>query len=285
LTISLYIIIYNGNLTSTHSSILFIMKKFIQNKFIAKVFTFLYLTTFTYPVSPVAADQINAAVATNFYNPFMNIVKQFEIYSGHEVNIISGSTGKLYAQIMNGAPFDIFLSADSLRPKFLIQNGKAISGTQFTYAFGKIILWSPDSNLILNNLKLTFLKQTFSHLAIANPITAPYGKAAYQVLKKIGQWDKLKSVIVRGENIGQTYHFIFSQNAELGFVSLSQVLDPQQKTKGKYLDIPIEYYDPIKQDVVVLSKGEKNSGALDLWQFLKSPQAKRIIKEYGYGLQ
>ena len=261
------------------------MKKFIQNKFIAKVFTFLYLTTFTYPVSPVAADQINAAVATNFYNPFMDIVKQFEVYSGHEVNIISGSTGKLYAQIMNGAPFDIFLSADSLRPKFLIQNGKAISGTQFTYAFGKIILWSPDSNLILNNLELTFLKQTFSHLAIANPITAPYGKAAYQVLKKIGQWDKLKSVIVRGENIGQTYHFIFSQNAELGFVSLSQVLDPQQKTKGKYLDIPIEYYDPIKQDVVVLSKGEKNSGALDLWQFLKSPQAKRIIKEYGYGLQ
>ena len=261
------------------------MKKVTKKKLIKLLFNVLYISIFTNPVSSVQADQINAAVATNFHNPFKDIVKEFEISSGHEVRIISGSTGKLYAQVMNGAPFDIFLAADSLRPKLLIKKGMAVSGTQYTYAFGKIILWSPDSNVILKNLESTFLKKRFSHIAIANPVTAPYGKAAQQALQKIGQWDQLKSLIVRGENIGQTYHFIFSQNAELGFVALSQVMDPQKNNKGKFLDIPVEYYDPIKQDIVILRKGENSTGANKLWRFLKSSQAKRIIKKYGYGLQ
>ena len=197
------------------------------------------------------ADEIQAAVATNFHNPFRAVVKQFEKKTGHKVIIISGSTGKLYAQIVHGAPFDIFLAADDLRPRLLIQEGRAVSGPQYSYAFGKITLWSPTLNLISGSVESTLRKKKFSHIAIANPATAPYGKAALQPLKKLGQWDLLKPFMVQGENIGQTFHFVFSENAELGFVALSQVLDPKNNQKGKRIDIPSEYYDPIKQDIVI----------------------------------
>ena len=246
----------------------------------------LFLWNFINPVSyPIAwADEIQAAVATNFHNPFKAVVKQFEKKTGHKVIIIAGSTGKLYAQIVNGAPFDIFLSADSLRPKLLMQEGRAVSGTQYSYAFGKITLWSPVPNLISESVKSTLLKNKFSHIAIANPTTSPYGKAALQTLEKIGQWDRLKPLVVQGENISQTFQFVFSENAELGFVALSQVLDPKNNQKGKRVEIPSDYYDPIRQDIVILTRGKNNTGAMSLWRFLKSDQAKRIIKKYGYEL-
>ena len=258
----------------------------MSKKFNPIFYIILFLWNFINPVSsPIAwADEIQAAVATNFHNPFKAVVKQFEKKTGHKVIIITGSTGKLYAQIVNGAPFDIFLSADSLRPKLLMQEGRAVSGTQYSYAFGKITLWSPSPNLISENVKSTLLKNKFSHIAIANPITAPYGKAALQTLEKIGQWDRLKPLVVQGENIGQTFQFVFSENAELGFVALSQVLDPKNNQKGKRVEISSDHYDPIRQDIVVLTRGKDNTGAMSLWRFLKSDQAKRIIKKYGYEL-
>ena len=126
------------------------------------------------------------------------------------------------------------------------------------------------------------LKNKFSHIAIANPTTSPYGKAALQTLEKIGQWERLKPLVVQGENIGQTFQFVFSENAELGFVALSQVLDPKNNQKGKRVEISSDHYDPIRQDIVVLTRGKDNAGAMSLWRFLKSDQAKGIIKKYGY---
>jgi molybdate transport system substrate-binding protein len=165
-----------------------------------------------------------------------------------------------------------------------MQEGRAVFGTQYSYAFGKITLWSPIPNVISESVKSTLLKNKFSHIAIANPTTSPYGKAALQTLEKIGQWERLKPLVVQGENIGQTFQFVFSENAELGFVALSQVLDPKNNQKGKRVEIPSEYYDPIKQDIVILTRGKNNNGAMALWQFLKGDQAKRIIKKYGYEL-
>jgi len=258
----------------------------MSRKFNLLFYIILFLWNFINPGSyPMAqANEIYAAVATNFLNPFKLVVKQFEKKTGQKVIIISGATGKLYTQIVNGAPFDIFLAADSLRPQLLIQEGRAISGTQYSYALGKITLWSPNTNVISESLESTLLKKKFSHIAIANPATAPYGKAALQTLESLGQWDQLKPLVVQGENIGQTFQFVFSKNAELGFVALSQVLDPKNNQKGKRVYIPSEYYDPIKQDIVILTRGENNAGAMDLWRFLKGGQAKRIIKKYGYGL-
>lgn len=230
------------------------------------------------------ANEIHVAVASNFYNPFRAISKKFEEKTLHKVKIISGSTGKLYAQILNGAPFEIFLSADNVRTELLEQKGATISGSRYSYALGKITLWSPNINFISNNIKSTLLLGHFSHIAIANPVTAPYGKATVQILKKLDLWKKLKSIAVQGENINQTFQFVFSNNAQLGFVALSQVLDPKIIHKGKRIDIPGNYYDPIKQDLVILKKGAHNNGVKDLWEFLKGDIAKQIIKNYGYGL-
>ena len=244
----------------------------------------LFLWSFINSSLIAQAEEIQVAVATNFINPFKSVVKKFERKTGHKVIVISGSTGKLYAQITNGAPFDIFLSADSLRPKLLIKQGYAVLGTQYTYALGIITLWSSNTNIISNSVESTLLKKTFSHIAIANPVTAPYGKAALQILINLDQWDTLKPIIVQGENIGQAFQFVFSNNAELGFVALSQVLDPKNIHTGKRVDIPSDYYDPIKQDVVVLSKAGNSVGSMELWNFLKSDEARKIIKKSGYQL-
>ena len=244
---------------------------------------------FWYFANPTAfpearANDVLVAVASNFHNPFREIIEQFERITRHKVQIVSGSTGKLYAQIINGAPFELFIAADKKRPRLLRQNLKAVSNTQFTYAIGKITLWSPNLDAISEDGKSILYKKNFKHIAMANPITAPYGKAALQALKKLGLLKKLQPLIVQGENINQVFQFIFSQNAELGIVSLSQVLDPKNNKKGKRAEISSEYYDPIKQDIVILTRGKNNTGAMSLWRFLKSDQAKRIIKKYGYEL-
>ncbi len=230
------------------------------------------------------AGEINAAVASNFYNPFREVAKQFEKETGHKVRIISGSTGKLYAQIVHGAPFELFLAADSKRPTLLEKKGNAVAKSRFTYALGKIALWSPNPNWISKDGTSTLRTSAFGYLAMANPKTAPYGKAALQTLQKLSLWEKVRPRVVQGENIGQTFQFVASQNAELGFVALSQILDPKNKIKGKKWDVPVSFYDPLKQDVVILEKGKNNPGAKALWEFLKSDQAKLIIKKYGYGL-
>ena len=137
---------------------------------------------------------------------------------------------------------------------------------------------------ISDTVKSTLLRKKFSHIAMANPITAPYGKAALQTLKNLGLWKMIQPSVVQGENINQAFQFVFTNNAELGFVSLAQILDPKIIQKGKRIDIPDEYYDPIKQDAVILSNGQSNDGAISLWNFLQSDESKNIIKKYGYGL-
>ena len=231
-----------------------------------------------------SANNINVAVASNFVNPFREIATQFEKETNNSVKIISGSTGKLYAQIINGAPFEFFLAADQKCPLMLEKNGYAIVGTRFTYALGKISLWSMDSKAIPKNGEAMLRGKNFNHIAIANPKTAPYGKAALQTMQKLGVWTGIQDLIVQGENINQTFQFIASQNAELGFVALSQILDPKNQLKGKRWDVPINFYDPIKQDSVILKLGNKNTAVKILSKFLKSKKVTNIIQKYGYEL-
>jgi molybdate transport system substrate-binding protein len=231
------------------------------------------------------AEEIRAAVATNFLATFKTIAKQFEQDTGHSVVISSGSSGKLYAQIRNGAPFDLFFSADVRRPELLEQEGLAVQGTRFTYAEGRITLWSRDSTLVKGNGKHVLMSSRFTHLAIANPKTAPYGKAAQQTLEGLGVWTEVKSKIVQGENIGQTFQFVYSSNAQLGLVALSQVLDPKIQGQGSRWDIPTEIHEPLHQQAVLLKSAEHTGAAKSFLQFIKNENSRRIIKEYGYGVE
>ncbi|MCZ6802190.1 MAG: molybdate ABC transporter substrate-binding protein [Nitrospirae bacterium] len=232
-----------------------------------------------------AAEDIRAAVATNFLATFKAIVKQFEQRTGHTVVMSSGSSGKLYAQIRNGAPFDLFFSADVRRPQLLEQEGLAVRGTRFTYAEGRITLWSRDPTLINGNGKPVLSSQQFTHLAMANPKTAPYGKAAQQTLEALGMWARVKSKIVRGENIGQAFQFVYSKNAQLGFVALSQVLDPKIQGQGSRWDVPTDFYEPLHQQAVLLVKAKDSEGAKVFLQFVQHESSRKIIKEYGYGVE
>ena len=232
-----------------------------------------------------AAEDIRAAVATNFLATFKTIGKQFEKRTGHTVVISSGSSGKLYAQIRNGAPFDLFFSADVRRPQLLEQEGLAVKGTRFTYAEGRITLWSRDPALIHGSGKPVLSSQHFTHLAIANPKTAPYGKAAQQILEALGVWAQVKNKIVRGENIGQAFQFVYSKNAQLGLVALSQVMDPKIQGQGSRWDVPTGFYEPLHQQAVLLMKAKDSEGAKIFLQFIQHESSRKIIKEYGYGVE
>jgi molybdate transport system substrate-binding protein len=231
------------------------------------------------------AGEVTVAVASNFLSPFKQLVPVFEKQSGHSVRTVSGSTGKLYAQILHGAPFDILLAADSERPQLLEQNGQAVAGTRFTYAQGKIVLWSADSKRITPEGKEVLHHQNFKHLALANPKTAPYGKAAYTTLLRLNLWESLSLSVVRGENINQTFQFVATGNAEVGFVALSQVMDPRLKIQGSRWIVPEHLYDAINQDAVLLTRGQSQPAAKALLKFLRSDAAQNIIQSYGYGLK
>jgi molybdate transport system substrate-binding protein len=230
--------------------------------------------------APAYADQVQVAVAANFIPPFKEIAAKFEKTTGHSVQVSAGSSGKFYAQIKNGAPFEVFFSADDERPKRLEDEGLGVKGSRFTYAVGRLVLWSPDPGLVTGEQTLRTAK--FQHLAMANPKTAPYGLAAMQAMMKLGVWESLQSRIVQGENLGQTIGFIESGNAELGFVAFSQVLDPALKSKGSRWDVPMNLHDPIAQDVVLLTKGQSNPAAKALMEFMRGPQARTVIERYGY---
>jgi molybdate transport system substrate-binding protein len=237
----------------------------------------LFLTT------QVIAGELMVAVAANFAPPFREVATEFEKATGHTLQVVSGSSGNFYAQIKNGAPFDVFFSADDERPKLLEDEGLAMAGSRFTYAVGRLVLWSPDPALVAG--EETLKTGTFMHLAMANPKTAPYGAAAMQAMQKIGVWEKLQPRVVMGENLGQTMGFIESGNADLGFVALSQALDPKLKNKGSRWDVPIHMHEPIKQDMVLLTKGKDNPAARALMEFMGGPKAKAIIERYGYALK
>lgn len=230
-------------------------------------------------VGQALADEIRVAVASNFNNTIKAVARHFEADTGHKVKLIFGSTGKHYAQIINGAPFDAFFAADAHRPELLDKEGIALPGSRFTYAIGKVILWSPTMGTI--DAQAEVLAQgSFHHLAIANPKLAPYGKAAWEILLAQGLWDKLKKKMVRGENIGQTYQFVKSGNAELGFVAYSQVKRPGQPIEGSWWEVPQVLYTPIEQQAVLL---KEKAAARAFMSFVRSDVALEIIQGYGYG--
>ena len=233
----------------------------------------------------VHAENVQVAVASNFIAPLKTIKARFEKDTDHRMVIISGSTGKLYAQIRHGAPFDLLLAADSLRPRLLEDEGFAVSGSRFTYAIGRLALWSADPGQINKAGAEIFLHRPFNHLAMANPKTAPYGRAALQALKKLGVWDQVRDKIVQGENIGQAFQFVATGNAELGFVALSQTRDPKNKLKGSRWDVPSDLYDPIDQDLVLLQRAKGNPAARAMMSFIRGPVAQKIIADYGYYLK
>jgi molybdate transport system substrate-binding protein len=230
---------------------------------------------------PATAAEVTVAVAANFVPPFREIAERFEQATGHRVEMVSGSSGKFYAQIRNGAPFDVFFSADQERPKLLEDEGHAVAGSRFTYAVGRLALWSPDAQLVEG--EKTLREGGFKHLAIADPKLAPYGAAAVQVMEALGMWERLQPRIVTGESLGQTIGFVTSGNAELGFIALSQALDPNLKPKGSRWDIPSNLHDPIRQDAIVTSRGAFNPGARALVEYVRNdPAARAIIERFGY---
>ncbi len=234
-------------------------------------------------VTPAFAEQALVAVAANFVPPFREIAIEFETATGHTLRVAAGSSGNFYSQIKNGAPFDLFLSADAERPRLLEDEGLGVKDSRFTYAIGRLVLWSPNPDLMKG--EQTLRSKHFKHLAIANPKTAPYGVAAIQTMQKLGVWEYVQPRMVMGENLGQTMGFIESGNAQLGFVALSQVLDQKIKGLGSRWDVPKHLHEPIKQDVILLTKGNDNAAANALMEFLGSPKAQAIIERYGYELK
>jgi molybdate transport system substrate-binding protein len=228
------------------------------------------------------ADDISIAVAANFTAPMQQIAAAFEKETGHKVLASYGSTGKFYAQIKNGAPFELLLAADDETPARLIKENAAVAGSQYTYAIGKLVLWSAKSAVV--DAKGEVLKSGgFEHLALANPKLAPYGGAAVEAMKALGVYEALQSKIVTAENITQAHQFISSGNALLGFVALSQVLK-DGKIDGSAWIVPANLYSPIRQDVVILEKGKGKPAAEALAKYLKGDKAKAVIKSFGYAL-
>jgi len=224
------------------------------------------------------------AVATNFTPTMKSIVDAFQRDTNHSLRVSFASSGKLYAQIKNGAPFDLLMSADQAIPKRLIQEGYAIASSQTTYAEGKLVLWSLNKNLIDGQGKI--LSSTrFNKLALANPKLAPYGLAATEVLEHLNLTQATRPKWVQGENIGQTYQFVRSGNADIGFIALSQVQLNNHILEGSYWQVPEYLYTPIKQDLVVLKKGEHNQAIGDFIHYLASPKIQKLIQGYGYNTE
>ncbi len=252
---------------------------------IVKTHSFLLLLFFTICSATSTAEEVRIAVAANFLSTLNEIVTNFERDTGHTAVISSGSSGKLYAQIKHGAPFDVFFSADVMRPRLMEQEGLAVQGSRFTYAVGRLTLWSPDPTMIKSNGTSMLLNRNVEHVAIANPKTAPYGAAAQEALQALGLWGPIQDRIVRGENIGQTFHFVFSKNAQLGFVALSQVLSPNINGAGSRWDVPTHLYAPLRQQAVLLSNGQQNEVANTFLDYVKGATSRTVIERFGYGLE
>lgn len=248
-------------------------------------FAFTGMTTLLtfFAVGAAQADEVQVAVAANFTAPIQAIADDFEKDTGHKLVAAYGATGQFYAQIKNGAPFEVFLAADDTTPEKLEKEGETVKGSRFTYAIGTLALWSAKEGYIDANGDVLKNNQ-FQHLAIANPKTAPYGLAATQVLDKLKLSEATKTRIVEGQNITQAYQFVSTGNAELGFVALSQIFKDGKVSSGSAWIVPANLHDPIKQDAVILNKGKDNAAAKALVEYLKGPKAAAVIKSYGYQL-
>ncbi|WP_407309181.1 molybdate ABC transporter substrate-binding protein [Pseudomonas sp. nanlin1] len=236
---------------------------------------------FTLALGHAQADEVQVAVAANFTAPLQAIAPGFEKATGHKLVAAYGATGQFYAQIKNGAPFEVFLAADDSTPEKLEQEGQTLAGSRFTYAIGTLALWSAKPDYIDTKGQVLKANQ-YQHLAIANPKAAPYGLAATQVLGKLGLSEATRSKLVEGQSITQAYQFVSTGNAELGFVALSQIYKDGKLTQGSAWIVPANLHEPIKQDAVILNKGRDNPAAKALVEYLKGPQATAIIQAYGY---
>ena len=225
------------------------------------------------------AASTNVAVAANFTEPAKEIASAFKAKTGDEAVLSFGASGQFYTQIKQDAPFEILLSADDARPKKLVEDGLGVADSRFTYAVGKLALWSKSADLVKG--EETLATASFAKLAIANPAAAPYGAAAIETLKALKLYDPLQSKIVQGENISQTFQFVDTGNAELGFVALSQIA---KVSSGSRWLVPQNLYSPMLQDAVLLKKGAGNEAATAFIAFLRGPDARAIIEKYGYAV-
>jgi len=229
------------------------------------------------------ADEVQVAVAANFTAPMQKIAAAFEQDTGHKAVLAFGATGKFYAQVRNGAPFEVLLAADDETPARLEQEGMTVPGTRFTYAIGRLVLWSARAGVVDAGGEILKSAQV-RHIAIANPKTAPYGRAAVEVLHALKLYDAVSGKLVQGENIAQAHQFAATGNAQLGFVALSQVVQDGKLASGSGWIVPAALHGPIRQDAVLLGKGRANGAARALLDYLKSDKAKAVIRSFGYAL-
>jgi molybdate transport system substrate-binding protein len=234
------------------------------------------------------AEEVTVAVAANFAAPMQKIAQAFEQDTGHKALLAFGATGKFYAQIKNGAPFAVLLSADDETPARLEKEGVAVAGTRFTYAIGRLALWSKNPFLVDDKgqvlLSNTTDKNSFKKIAIADPKLAPYGAAAIEVLGRMDALAKLTPKLVQGDSIGQAFQFVMTENAELGFVALSQISIDGRITQGSAWVVPQNLYTPLKQDAVLLPLGKNSAAAFALMKYMRTDRAQAIIRAYGYTL-
>ena len=238
------------------------------------------LCFFWLPLS-VQAEEILIAVASNFSAPMAEIIGHFEAATGNKVNMSVGASGRFFAQISNGAPFQLFFSADQDKPQRLEEAGLTVPGSRFTYAIGRLVLWSADEELLEENTEVLYTDK-FQRLALANPRLAPYGQAAVEVLQELNLVERTQSRWVMGENIAQTYQFVESGNADLGFVALSQVSGAQGFIKGSGWILPGNLYAALRQDAVILRPGQDCQACQQFMVFMQTLQVRQVIENYGY---
>ncbi len=229
------------------------------------------------------ADEVKVAVAANFTAPMQKIAAEFEKDTGHKAQLAFGSTGKFYAQIRNGAPFEILLAADDTTPEKLEKEGAAVAGSRFTYAIGKLVLWSSKAGFVDDKGEV-LKKGDFKHVSIANPKIAPYGAAVIETLTALKLLDAIQPKFVQGENIAQTHQFVATGNAELGFVALSQVMKDGRISEGSGWIVPSSLHQPIRQDAVLLVNGKGKPAAEALMKYLAGDKARSVITSFGYAL-
>ena len=229
------------------------------------------------------ASEFQVAVAANFSAPAKQVAADFEKETGHKAVLVFGATGKFYLQIRNGAPFEVLLAADDETPVKLEKEGAAVAGSRYTYATGRLVLWSAKPGLVDDKGEV-LKKGVFAHLAIANPRLAPYGAAAVEVLTALKLLDTVQARFVQAENIAQAHHFVATGNAELGFVALSQVLKDGKVAEGSAWIVPANLHQPIRQDAILLDKGRGKPAAEAWLNYLKGDKARAVIKSYGYGI-
>lgn len=234
--------------------------------------------------SPVSADEVVVAVATNFLLPAREISADFETDTGHSVVLVAGATGKLVAQILAGAPFEVFLAADQARPELLVAKNVAVANSRFTYATGALALWSREALPLTGNTIDTLDASRISRLAMANPKLAPYGLAATQTLERLGLLSKLSGRIVYGENVGQTFAMAVSGNVTAGLIAKSQLANLPEDQQGYWIGVPDTLHEPILQDGVLIGRARDNKIAQAFMKYMRSDRTKKTITRYGYGV-